>query len=124
MIVGEEKEEHEETETKLFFDVMLMVLVTGKERTEKEWAELFYAAGFSTYKITGLIGLRSIIERHRTPPRLSRELPAIPCLPACCRSTFSRLAAHVHLPEDLALLVFTGIENTLHAPDVLNPCSA
>ncbi|EOX99549.1 Flavonoid o-methyltransferase related [Theobroma cacao] len=49
-------------ETQLFFDMLMMVLVTGKERNEEEWATLFLAAGFSDYKITPIMGLRSLIE--------------------------------------------------------------
>ncbi|TYI07587.1 hypothetical protein ES332_A10G238100v1 [Gossypium tomentosum] len=50
------------TETQLFFDMLMMVLVTGKERQEEEWAKLFFAAGFSSYKITPILGLRSLIQ--------------------------------------------------------------
>ncbi|XP_057726105.1 trans-resveratrol di-O-methyltransferase-like [Arachis stenosperma] len=49
-------------ETKLFFDMLMMVLQTGKERDEKEWAKLIFSAGFSNYKITPILGLRSLIE--------------------------------------------------------------
>ncbi|KAL1308434.1 hypothetical protein HN51_050391 [Arachis hypogaea] len=49
-------------ETQLFFDMLMMVLVTGKERNEKEWAELIFSAGFNNYKITPILGLRSLIE--------------------------------------------------------------
>ncbi|XP_020223920.1 probable O-methyltransferase 3 [Cajanus cajan] len=49
-------------QTKLFYDMEMMVLVTGKERDEKEWAKLFFSAGFSNYKITPVLGLRSLIE--------------------------------------------------------------
>ena len=54
--------DHESTETQLFFDMLMMVLVTGRERNQEEWAKLFFAAGFSDYKITPLLGLRSVIE--------------------------------------------------------------
>lgn len=54
---------HEETiETQLFFDMLMMVLVRGKERDKKEWSQLFLEAGFSNYKITPILGLRSLIE--------------------------------------------------------------
>ncbi|KAI3465784.1 hypothetical protein Pfo_022447 [Paulownia fortunei] len=43
MIVDDEKEDHEATETQLFFDMLMMVDATGKERTEKEWAKLFFS---------------------------------------------------------------------------------
>ncbi|GKU96325.1 hypothetical protein SLEP1_g9573 [Rubroshorea leprosula] len=49
-------------ETQLFFDMMMMVLLTGKERNEKEWAKLFFEAGFSGYKILPILGVRSLIE--------------------------------------------------------------
>ena len=50
------------SKTQLFFDMLMMVLVTGKERNEKEWAKLIFSAGFSDYKITPALGLRSLIE--------------------------------------------------------------
>ncbi|KAF7843508.1 putative O-methyltransferase 3 [Senna tora] len=49
-------------ETQLYFDMLMMVLLTGKERNEKEWAKLIFSAGFSDYKITPVLGLRSLIE--------------------------------------------------------------
>ncbi|KAI9110553.1 hypothetical protein K1719_018419 [Acacia pycnantha] len=52
----------ESVETQLFFDMLMMVLVTGKERNEKEWAELIFSAGFNDYKTTHVLGLRSLIE--------------------------------------------------------------
>ncbi|KAI9082953.1 hypothetical protein K1719_035096 [Acacia pycnantha] len=52
----------ESDETQLFFDMLMMVLVTGKERNEKEWTKLIFSAGFSDNKITPLLGLRSLIE--------------------------------------------------------------
>lgn len=62
MVVEDEREEDEATETQLCFDMLMMTVVTGKERTEKEWANLFSSAGFKNYKITPILGLRSIIE--------------------------------------------------------------
>ncbi|KAK4486971.1 hypothetical protein RD792_006286 [Penstemon davidsonii] len=56
------KEDHEAIETQLFFDMEMMIMFTGKERTEKEWAKLFFDAGFINYKITPMLGLRSLIE--------------------------------------------------------------
>lgn len=52
----------ESVETQLFFDMLMMVLVSGKERNEKEWAKLIFSAGFSDYKFTPVLGLRSLIE--------------------------------------------------------------
>ncbi|KAI8011005.1 putative O-methyltransferase 3 [Camellia lanceoleosa] len=55
--------DHDESmETQLFFDMLMMILLTGRERTEQEWAKLFFDAGFSDYKITPILGLRSLIE--------------------------------------------------------------
>ncbi|EYU30782.1 hypothetical protein ABFS82_08G207100 [Erythranthe guttata] len=62
IVVDDQKENQKATETQLLFDMLMMIEVTGKERTEKEWANLFFSAGFSNYKITPVLGLRSIIE--------------------------------------------------------------
>ncbi|KAI3457178.1 hypothetical protein Pfo_013841 [Paulownia fortunei] len=61
MVVDNQKD-NEAMETQLFFDMLTMILVSGRERTEKDWAKLFYDAGFTSYKITPVLGLRSIIE--------------------------------------------------------------
>ncbi|XP_071714830.1 trans-resveratrol di-O-methyltransferase-like [Rutidosis leptorrhynchoides] len=62
MVVDENQDRHEITETKLVFDILMMVLVTGRERTKNEWEKLFLEAGFSRYKITPIFGLRSLME--------------------------------------------------------------
>ncbi|KAF2303275.1 hypothetical protein GH714_016245 [Hevea brasiliensis] len=62
LVINEKKDERELTETKLLFDMLMMYLTTGRERSEKEWEGLFLKAGFSHYKITPLLGLRSLIE--------------------------------------------------------------
>ncbi|XP_051114852.1 trans-resveratrol di-O-methyltransferase-like [Andrographis paniculata] len=49
-------------ETQLFFDMEDLVLVPGRERTQKEWAKLFLDAGFSGYKIFPILGFRCLIE--------------------------------------------------------------
>ncbi|KAL0306843.1 UNVERIFIED_CONTAM: putative O-methyltransferase 3 [Sesamum radiatum] len=56
------KKEHKAIETQLFFDMLMINLTSGRERTEKDWAKLFSAAGFTSYKITPVFGLRSLIE--------------------------------------------------------------
>ncbi|CAK9142734.1 unnamed protein product [Ilex paraguariensis] len=61
MIVQNHKGDDESIETELFFDMLVMILVTGRQRNNKEWAKLFFDAGFSDYKKTPL-GLRSVIE--------------------------------------------------------------
>ncbi|KAL2483378.1 O-methyltransferase family protein [Forsythia ovata] len=62
IIVDNQKGDDEAIETKLFFDMLMMVLVSGRERNEKEWAKIFYDASFNNYKITHSLGLRSVIE--------------------------------------------------------------
>ncbi|KAK8479145.1 hypothetical protein V6N11_055347 [Hibiscus sabdariffa] len=66
MVVMDKEKVNEETvnmiETQLFFDMLMMVLQTGRERREEEWSKLFLAAGFSNYKITPILGLRSLTE--------------------------------------------------------------
>ncbi|XVF25729.1 hypothetical protein REPUB_Repub13aG0238800 [Reevesia pubescens] len=62
IVINEEKDEHELTEAKLYFDMMMMVAVSGREKSEQDWEKLFLAAGFSDYKITPMFGLRSLIE--------------------------------------------------------------
>ncbi|KAK6158048.1 hypothetical protein DH2020_005362 [Rehmannia glutinosa] len=49
-------------EDQLFFDMAMMAYLNGKERCENEWADLFIAAGFTTYKICPAFGVRSLIE--------------------------------------------------------------
>ncbi|KAL5710618.1 hypothetical protein ACHQM5_021160 [Ranunculus cassubicifolius] len=61
-VVGNEKGNSEATQTQLCLDIVILSLVEGKERTETEWEKLFLEAGFTSYKITPGLGLRSIIE--------------------------------------------------------------
>ncbi|KAK8992065.1 hypothetical protein V6N11_044957 [Hibiscus sabdariffa] len=66
MVVMENEKVNEENskslETQLFLDMLMMVVLTGRERREEEWAKLFCEAGFSDYKIIPILGLRSLIE--------------------------------------------------------------
>ncbi|KAI5434988.1 putative O-methyltransferase 3 [Lathyrus oleraceus] len=63
MVLDNEKENvNESVETQLFFDMLMMILVVGKERNKREWINLISSAGFTDYKITPILGLRSIIE--------------------------------------------------------------
>ncbi|EXC30549.1 Tabersonine 16-O-methyltransferase [Morus notabilis] len=62
IVINKDKDDPELTEGKLYFDLLMMILVTGRERSEKDWEKLFLEAGFSHYKITPLFGLRSLIE--------------------------------------------------------------
>ncbi|EXC27579.1 8-hydroxyquercetin 8-O-methyltransferase [Morus notabilis] len=54
--------DHQLYETQILFDMLMMVSFPGRERKETEWAKLFSDAGFSTYKITPILGVRSLIE--------------------------------------------------------------
>ncbi|KAL1325274.1 hypothetical protein HN51_035357 [Arachis hypogaea] len=63
MVVGNENGDNGSLETQLYYDMAMMAFVTGKERTEKEWAKLFFSSGFSNYKIIPiLMSSRSLIE--------------------------------------------------------------
>ncbi|PPD91313.1 hypothetical protein GOBAR_DD11740 [Gossypium barbadense] len=66
MVVRENEKVNDEasnlTKTQLFFDMLMLVLVAGKERQQEEWAKLFSAAGFRSYKITPIVGFTSLIE--------------------------------------------------------------
>ncbi|KAK7312834.1 hypothetical protein VNO77_37009 [Canavalia gladiata] len=62
MVMENEIEDDESIETQLLIDSIVMVFFPGKERNEKQWAKLIFSAGFSDYKITPVLGLRSLIE--------------------------------------------------------------
>ncbi|KAL7593111.1 hypothetical protein Lser_V15G32324 [Lactuca serriola] len=64
MVIGDshDHERHEITEAKLFFDLKMMALATGKERTKEEWEKLFLQVNLDQYKITHISGLMSVIE--------------------------------------------------------------
>ncbi|MED6188927.1 hypothetical protein PIB30_090655 [Stylosanthes scabra] len=63
MVVGNENGDKGSLETQLLFDMLMMVLVTGKERNVKEWAKLFFSSGFNNYKIIPIMmSSRSLIE--------------------------------------------------------------
>ncbi|CAL5075624.1 unnamed protein product [Urochloa decumbens] len=49
-------------ETQLLFDLFISTMVQGRERDEKEWSKLFKGAGFSHYKVTSMLDIRSVIE--------------------------------------------------------------
>ena len=52
----------EAVETRLFWDMLMMISLTGKQRNENEWEKLFVTAGFTQYKIRPVLGFRSFIE--------------------------------------------------------------
>ncbi|XP_022152414.1 probable O-methyltransferase 3 [Momordica charantia] len=55
-------EDKESIETQLCGDVLMMTNFAIRKRNEREWKNLFLAAGFSDYKIIPMLGLRSLIE--------------------------------------------------------------
>ncbi|KAI3522153.1 hypothetical protein L1887_11633 [Cichorium endivia] len=58
MVLKNNEGDKKSLETQLYFDMLMMALTTGRERSEKDWANLFLDAGFSGYKITPISGLR------------------------------------------------------------------
>ncbi|EAZ15132.1 hypothetical protein OsJ_30546 [Oryza sativa Japonica Group] len=61
VVVGIGPKEIVPKEMQILFDVFMMY-VDGIEREEHEWKKIFLEAGFSDYKITPVLGARSIIE--------------------------------------------------------------
>lgn len=62
MVMENREGDKEMNETQLFFRMLMMNLVLGIERNETEQAKLFVDAGFRDYKITPILGLRSLVE--------------------------------------------------------------
>ncbi|KAK9051267.1 hypothetical protein SSX86_027894 [Deinandra increscens subsp. villosa] len=62
MVVKAHEGDNELLKTQLFFDMIMLTFLTGRERSEDDWAKLFLDVGFSNYKITPILGLRSLIE--------------------------------------------------------------
>ena len=48
-------------ETQCLFDLYIMT-INGVERDEREWKKIIFEAGFTSYKIIPVLGVRSIIE--------------------------------------------------------------
>ncbi|RDX61754.1 putative O-methyltransferase 3, partial [Mucuna pruriens] len=63
LVVEDKKDDNKLVEMQLCCDMLMMALFAGKERNEKEWAYLFFSAGFSNYKITPIFDLYYIIEK-------------------------------------------------------------
>jgi len=64
VVLDKQKEDDEFFRAQLFLDTTMLALVPGKERTKKEWAQLFYKAGFSHHRITQALGIKSLIEAY------------------------------------------------------------
>ncbi|CAL5213278.1 unnamed protein product [Lathyrus oleraceus] len=60
--IDDNSDDHGLTELQLEYDVVMLTMFLGKERTKKEWEKLIYDAGFSRYKITPICGFKSLIE--------------------------------------------------------------
>ncbi|XP_038899253.1 trans-resveratrol di-O-methyltransferase-like [Benincasa hispida] len=58
------KADYYSIQTQLFWDMVMMAAVGGMERDEQEWAQLFHKAGFASYNIFPILGLRSLIELY------------------------------------------------------------
>uniref|UniRef100_A0ACD5T8I9 Uncharacterized protein n=1 Tax=Avena sativa TaxID=4498 RepID=A0ACD5T8I9_AVESA len=61
IVVGAGLGDNKHKEVHALFDMYIM-LINGIERDEQEWSKIFLEAGFSDYKITPVLGFRSIIE--------------------------------------------------------------
>lgn len=61
MVVGAGPPDLKHRETQVLYDLFLM-LMNGIERDEQEWKKIIFEAGFSEYKITPVLGVRSVIE--------------------------------------------------------------
>ena len=62
VVIGHDNKDHKTIEAQLCSDMIMMTLVPGRERNEKEWANLIFTSGFSDYKVIPVLGIRSIIE--------------------------------------------------------------
>ncbi|XP_071739525.1 trans-resveratrol di-O-methyltransferase-like [Rutidosis leptorrhynchoides] len=63
MVLKNNNRDDESYKTQLYYDMLMMTFLTGRERTEKEWAKLLLDdAGLSDYKVTPILGVRSLIE--------------------------------------------------------------
>ncbi|XP_066363834.1 O-methyltransferase ZRP4-like [Miscanthus floridulus] len=61
IVVGAGSSDQKHVETQVLFDLFIMT-INGAERDEKEWKKIIFEAGFSSYKIMPVLGVRSIIE--------------------------------------------------------------
>ncbi|XP_019193583.1 PREDICTED: trans-resveratrol di-O-methyltransferase-like [Ipomoea nil] len=64
MVIGNVRNDEKSIETQILFDMLAMIALTGRQRAEKDWAKLFFEAGFSDYKIILILGVRSLIEAY------------------------------------------------------------
>ncbi|WVZ72568.1 hypothetical protein U9M48_021003 [Paspalum notatum var. saurae] len=63
MVVGAGRSDLSQREMQAIFDLYIM-FINGMERDENQWKKIFLKARFSDYKITPVLGVRSIIELY------------------------------------------------------------
>jgi hypothetical protein len=61
MVIEAGSSNERQVETQILFDLFMM-FINGAERDELEWKKIILEAGFSSYKIIPVLGVRSIIE--------------------------------------------------------------
>uniref|UniRef100_A0A804Q141 O-methyltransferase ZRP4 n=1 Tax=Zea mays TaxID=4577 RepID=A0A804Q141_MAIZE len=61
IVVGAGSSDRKHVETQVLFDLFIMA-INGAERDEEEWKKIIFEAGFSSYNIIPVLGVRSIIE--------------------------------------------------------------
>ncbi|MCD7460041.1 hypothetical protein HAX54_042741 [Datura stramonium] len=62
VILDNQKGDNKSYETKFFFDMLMMAVTSGKQRSQQQRAKLFSNAGFSDYNIISILELRSVVE--------------------------------------------------------------
>lgn len=62
LVAGSKPKDSTDMETIFYLDLLMAAHTDGKEREEHELKTIFQDAGFSHYKITPALGLRSVIE--------------------------------------------------------------
>ena len=63
IIINEKLDDPDMTRTKLSLDIVMSTM-NGRERSEKEWKQMFIEAGFKHCKIFPIFGFRSLIELY------------------------------------------------------------
>ena len=61
IVIGAGQSDKKRREMQAVFDLYMM-FINGIERDENQWKNIFFEAGFRDYKITPVLGVRSIIE--------------------------------------------------------------
>ncbi|XP_025791300.1 O-methyltransferase ZRP4-like isoform X2 [Panicum hallii] len=61
IVIGAGQSDKKQKEMQVVFDLFIM-FINGTERDENQWKKIFFEAGFCDYKITPVLGVRSLIE--------------------------------------------------------------